>query len=136
MTAEFAQLAARLGLQEAAPLLPGAGQQSAHNQRPLELFFPFDPYLLPGSSHPLDLPQTYICWHAGHPRTLREPAPSCALDGEIGSDASSDDEIRHPQDSGALGGFKPLGAHSWVLRCLAVLSERCMPCRIYCILYL
>jgi RNA polymerase I-specific transcription initiation factor RRN3 len=34
--------------------------------RPFEMFFPFDPYLLPASAPHLDLPATYRAWRRGH----------------------------------------------------------------------
>ena len=38
-------------------------------QRPLEMFFPFDPYLLKRSSRHLHLRQSYVRWRHGHPST-------------------------------------------------------------------
>ena len=38
-------------------------------QRPLEMFFPFDPYLLKRSSRHLRLRQAYVSWRHGHPST-------------------------------------------------------------------
>eukprot|EP00884_Botryococcus_braunii_P013343 jgi/Botrbrau1/22009/Bobra.0024s0025.1 len=97
VTAEFAQLTGRLGLMDCGPLLPQEG--SGRQQRPLEMFFPFDPYLLPASARLLDLPQSYIRWHGGHPRTMRAHGPLPEPDGDADSDASSDDEIPHPGDA-------------------------------------
>ena len=38
-----------------------------HNARPLEVFFPFDPYLLRRSAKLLDLQTSYVKWRRGHP---------------------------------------------------------------------
>ena len=45
VVAEFSRLAQRLGLMETGGLLPQRAQ-AMRPQRPLEMFFPFDPYLL------------------------------------------------------------------------------------------
>ena len=45
VVAEFSRLAQRLGLMECGALLPQRSQ-AMRAQRPLEMFFPFDPYLL------------------------------------------------------------------------------------------
>ncbi len=45
VVAEFSRLVARLGLMDCAQLLPQRSQ-AMRAQRPLEMFFPFDPYLL------------------------------------------------------------------------------------------
>lgn len=45
VVAEFSRLAQRLGLMECGALLPQRAQ-AMRAQRPLEMFFPFDPYLL------------------------------------------------------------------------------------------
>ena len=45
VVAEFSRLVARLGLMDCAGLLPQRSQ-AMRPQRPLEMFFPFDPYLL------------------------------------------------------------------------------------------
>ena len=39
--------------------------------RPLETFFPFDPYLLKRSAVPLQLDDTYVSWRRSHPRGAR-----------------------------------------------------------------
>ena len=38
-----------------------------HTSRPLEVFFPFDPYLLERSSKGLELEKTYVKWRRGRP---------------------------------------------------------------------
>ena len=45
VVAEFSRLTQRLGLMECGALLPQRSQP-LRAQRPLEMFFPFDPYLL------------------------------------------------------------------------------------------
>ena len=52
--------------------------------RQLELFFPFDPYLLRRSAAHLALPSTYIRWRRGH--------PSGAVRAQLESESSSDSE--------------------------------------------
>lgn len=59
VVAEFAKLTAGLGLMECRTLLP-ATAQAARCQRPLEMFFPFDPYLLRRSAAFLDLRRTFL----------------------------------------------------------------------------
>lgn len=70
--------------------------------RPLEVFFPFDPYLLRRSSRHLDLPATYVRWRRGHPagaaraglRLIDGGSPGGQIyDGDSsGLDLSSDEE--------------------------------------------
>ena len=47
----------------------GAHASSMHprSSRPLEVFFPFDPYLLCRSASYLQLNETYVMWRKGHP---------------------------------------------------------------------
>jgi RNA polymerase I-specific transcription initiation factor RRN3 len=101
VSAEFARLTSRLGLMDCRPLL---AQQAAQPRplRPLEMFFPFDPYLLAGSARLLDLSHTYIRWHGGHPRVLMDDRADDDEDGEqaADSDVSSDDELPGADDSG------------------------------------
>ncbi len=52
--------------------------------RPLEMFFPFDPYLLRRSSTLLDLDATYVVWRRGH--------PASAVRAELESDSDSESE--------------------------------------------
>lgn len=86
VVAEFTRLAQRLDLMDCAALLPGRSE-AAREQRPLEMFFPFDPFLLRHSARHLDLGRTYVHWKAGHP--LAAPGPA---DGDA-SDMSSDEEV-------------------------------------------
>ena len=59
VVAEFTKLTARLGLLDCKALLPG-NAEAAQWQRPLEMFFPFDPYLLRRSAAFLDLNRTFL----------------------------------------------------------------------------
>lgn len=66
------------------PLPPEATAGSAlRERRPLELFFPFDPYLLRRSAQHLRLRETYVRWSRGH-STARpgEAPPGGAVEGE------------------------------------------------------
>ncbi|KAK9835138.1 hypothetical protein WJX81_000692 [Elliptochloris bilobata] len=72
VVAEFGRLARRWRLAECpvpAPETSGApaAATAAGGLRPLEMFFPFDPYLLRRSAAVLDLKRTYVRWRAGHP---------------------------------------------------------------------
>lgn len=59
VVAEFTRLTARLALTDCRALLPG-GADAVRCQRPLEMFFPFDPYLLRRSAAYLDLRRTFV----------------------------------------------------------------------------
>ena len=66
MVAEFSRLAQRLGLMECGALLPQRAQ-AMRAQRPLEMFFPFDPYLLRRSAQvpayfPIHIRICYAFW--------------------------------------------------------------------------
>lgn len=63
--------------------------------RPLEMFFPFDPYLLRRSARFLDLPSSYNTWLGAHQQ------------GTDASHFSSDDELEVPE-----GGMQKLQHHS------------------------
>lgn len=82
-----------------------------HNPRPLEVFFPFDPYLLRRSANLLELQKNYVKWKRGHPSgaarsgmgidksaVIFEDGASEDMEGEgssddsSGLDTSSDDE--------------------------------------------
>ena len=62
--------------------------------RPLEMFFPFDPYLLRRSARLLSLDTTYVRWRGGHPHAAE------AADGGDGGAAGA-----------AAGGAAAAGAH-------------------------
>ena len=59
VVAEFAKLTGHLGLLNCQAQLPDRAE-SAKSQRPLEMFFPFDPYLLRRSATFLDLQRTFL----------------------------------------------------------------------------
>lgn len=56
-----------------------------NKHRPLEVFFPYDPYLLARSASLLELDSTYVCWQRGH--------PSGAARAGLSSSSSSDDDM-------------------------------------------
>ena len=65
IAAEFVwQLAALPGLPDLSDLVPAERARGAAG-RPFEMFFPFDPYLLPLSRPLLDLKRTYRSWRHG-----------------------------------------------------------------------
>ncbi|KAI8468899.1 MAG: RNA polymerase I-specific transcription initiation factor RRN3-domain-containing protein [Monoraphidium minutum] len=96
VSAEFVRQAAALKLADLTPLLAAAQQRAAGGGadgggalgrpavRPLEMFFPFDPYLLRRSSRHLNLEKTYVRWRGGHPE-----AGGAESDGEDGGGAAA-----------------------------------------------
>lgn len=66
-------------------------------RRPLEMFFPFDPYLLKRSSRFLDLKASYVRWRRGHPHTVAAAAAS-------DSDDMLEDERAEDFSDGDSGG--------------------------------
>jgi len=58
---EFNRLMARLDLTDCRGLLPD-NAEAVRCQRPLEMFFPFDPYLLRRSASFLDLRKSFVRW--------------------------------------------------------------------------
>ncbi|KAL4436668.1 hypothetical protein ABPG75_003807 [Micractinium tetrahymenae] len=87
VVAEFGRQARMLGFAELAKLVRDwerRHSRAGHKQhRQLELFFPFDPYLLRRSAAHLALPATYVRWRRGH--------PAGAVRAEPASDSESDD---------------------------------------------
>lgn len=77
---EFSRLASRTGLLDIRghPAVAGAGVPKQRAARPLETFFPFDPYLLRRSGAVLRLEETYVRWQKRHPRGPR------GVDSEVG----------------------------------------------------
>lgn len=55
-----------------------------HNSRPLEVFFPFDPYLLQRSAKGLELEKTYVKWRRGKPSRK-----SCTGDNAAGTQVTA-----------------------------------------------
>lgn len=70
--------------------LPQDGEKRTH--RPLEMFFPFDPYLLRRSSRFLQLRSSYVQWRHGHPAT-----PSAS--GGVGAVAGAGGATAGPADA-------------------------------------
>ncbi|CAG9462066.1 unnamed protein product [Pedinophyceae sp. YPF-701] len=83
-------------------LLSGGGRV----RRALEMFFPFDPYLLRRSARPLCLGETYVRWRGGHPRGER------GVDSPEESAGVLASAVRESGDAppGVFGGHTPLGA--------------------------
>lgn len=98
VVAEFSRVSQRFDLMDCTPLLPGRSE-AARAQRPLEMFFPFDPFLLRHSARHLDLPRTYVHWKAGHPHAGPHAADNDA-DADA-SDMSSDEEVEGGSETGA-----------------------------------
>ncbi|KAJ9509497.1 hypothetical protein QJQ45_001961 [Haematococcus lacustris] len=61
-----------------------------HSQRPLEMFFPFDPFLLRRSSRFLELKLSYVRWRQGHPQA----APSSA---RLQGDSDDEEEVEEAE---------------------------------------
>ncbi|KAA6429038.1 MAG: hypothetical protein FRX49_01148 [Trebouxia sp. A1-2] len=81
---QFLQQAQRLSLLDCTSLQTNVA--AAHMQvRPLEMFFPFDPYLLRRSARFLKLPSSYNTWGGGHQHDTDA------------SHLSSDDELEVPE---------------------------------------
>jgi RNA polymerase I-specific transcription initiation factor RRN3 len=76
-----------------------AGGAQPHVLRPLEVFFPFDPYLLKRSARFLQLASSYTCFSHGHPHASGARRVAKGGDGEEagvlsdeGDDTTSEDE--------------------------------------------
>ena len=105
---EFTGLAARLGLMDCTALLPTRAA-AARAQRPLEIFFPFDPYLLRYSAEALDLRRTYVRWKQGHPRGGPAEGPDvCSAVKEANVDGFSDESSSEEESSSSSGKFGAL----------------------------
>jgi len=97
---EFARLGSSLGLLEVSghPAVVeaqlGGAPARRGAERPLEAFFPFDPYLLRRSGALLGLEETYVRWQGRHPRGARGvdsgAGEESGSEGSSGSDESSD----------------------------------------------
>lgn len=85
---EFVRQIARHGLGALPPPAAPPELMSRHGGRAaFEMFFPFDPYLLPVSAPPLALGATFRAWRGGH------VVPDAAADAAAaGSDADEDDD--------------------------------------------
>jgi RNA polymerase I-specific transcription initiation factor RRN3 len=96
VAAEFARQLAALGGPDLAHLLPGDAERAAA-LRPCEMFFPFDPYLLPLSQPRLQLRATYRAWRRGH---VVEAGAACAAAAPVAINASGDSSSDTSSDSG------------------------------------
>ncbi|KAF5828417.1 RNA polymerase I-specific transcription initiation factor RRN3-domain-containing protein [Dunaliella salina] len=84
VVAEFKHQVQAAGIADLSHITP-PDEVMRQAQRPLEMFFPFDPYLLKRSSGALGLSTSYIRWRHGHPR-------SSARHGNQGAGSDSEDE--------------------------------------------
>jgi len=113
---EFSRQSRYLGHDKVATILADweARATNAKCSRPLEIFFPFDPYLLRRSAEPLDLSHTYVSWRRGHPtcivpddadddarRVVENPAELSVSQ----SDDSSDSSMDESHDTGDSSAF-------------------------------
>ena len=98
---EFCRQAKFLGYDEVANTV---GQWETRNSssdagnrflRPLEIFFPFDPYLLRRSAVPLDLSHTYVKWRKGHPAAV---IPDEGNDGRVVGGSSDEDLVSYESE--------------------------------------
>ena len=97
---EFTSLASRLDLMDCSNLMTGAASASSlRPQRPLEMFFPFDPYLLRRSAAFLDLRRTFVRWKQGHSEAAPKAEHEDAREEE--SEYEEDSESEASSDSGA-----------------------------------
>jgi len=72
VVSEFARQSRHLGHELVTSIVANweARMTNVKYSRPLEIFFPFDPYLLRRSADPLDLAHTYVSWLRGHPTCI------------------------------------------------------------------
>ncbi|PNH03401.1 RNA polymerase I-specific transcription initiation factor RRN3 [Tetrabaena socialis] len=99
VAAEFVHQAAALGIVDCRSLLSQL-EPSSRSQRPLEMFFPFDPYLLKRSSRYLQLKHSYVRWRHGHPLA----AVAGAEAQEAGESEDDEDEGHGEDGAGVRGG--------------------------------
>lgn len=94
--------------------MPALSRPAPPQHRQLELFFPFDPYLLRRSAAHLSLPSTYIRWRRGHP----SGAVRAQLESESSSDSDedgeelSDSELSELEEEGAAAAGTAGGGES------------------------
>jgi RNA polymerase I-specific transcription initiation factor RRN3 len=117
VSVEFAKQAAALRLANLSHLLPASAAGSAPSSsaavrapvRPLEMFFPFDPYLLARSGRFLDLEHAYVRWRGGHPHVQ----PQDSADGAAGGSSALAGESSDADDASEDGpGVLLLGGSS------------------------
>lgn len=100
VAAEFVRQASVLGLADCSGLLPAADILGRPAMRPLEMFFPFDPYLLHRSSCFLELERSYVRWRGGHPQAAATvPDGDDILGGSDADAAESDDDADGDEDN-------------------------------------
>jgi len=114
--------------------------------RPLETFFPFDPYLLKRSAVPLQLDDTYVSWRRSHPRGARgvdtesseesegageeedgEDDTSSSFSQSVDASSSSSmgiESMQSPMDMGATPGGQDGGLLRYAHRPVALAARR------------
>jgi len=99
---EFGRQANTLGHRDVATIISEwetrivISETGGRYSRPLEIFFPFDPYLLRRSAIILDLPRTYVKWRKGHPTAT---VPDDGEDGRIVGGSSDEDLNSYESDT-------------------------------------
>jgi RNA polymerase I-specific transcription initiation factor RRN3 len=91
----------------AAAAAAGGGSLQPHQRthRPLEMFFPFDPYLLPNSAHHLDLDHSYRCWQKAKAADVDGNVEGGATgEGLEGSGSEEEEELDGISMDGTLNG--------------------------------
>ena len=101
--------------------------------RPLEIFFPFDPYLLRRSAAFLALGSTYVRWRRGHPAGAVRADLAPSSDSEDGSDSEAEEVSDEEEDAAAgavrgLVGFRPRYTHVCVCVCVCVCQGKGVGC--------
>mmetsp|Transcript_16634 Transcript_16634/g.46413 ORF Transcript_16634/g.46413 Transcript_16634/m.46413 type:complete len:331 (-) Transcript_16634:144-1136(-) len=101
---EFARQTAALGLLQCSKLAKEAqrkGDGAARESRPLEMFFPFDPYLLLRSRAFLQLPDTYVTWRSGHPSATKEDDDGTDSNASVAGSDEDPEDVAADEDDGA-----------------------------------
>lgn len=96
VVAEFTHQCRALGMP--LPPEPPAGA-APRERRPLELFFPFDPYLLRCSAQHLRLRETYVRWSRGHSTAGRGEGP---MEHVQGGDALVEESASEEEETASL----------------------------------
>ncbi|KAK9806667.1 hypothetical protein WJX73_005868 [Symbiochloris irregularis] len=107
---EFTSLAQRLGLLPAGACAAATAAAATHAQRPLEMFFPFDPYLLRRSADRLQLGSSYLAWDQRHVQGAAKPTAEETMQSEgmalhlrSGSAASNSEDETDSRSSDTSG---------------------------------
>uniref|UniRef100_A0A7R9VSW0 RNA polymerase I-specific transcription initiation factor RRN3 n=1 Tax=Chlamydomonas euryale TaxID=1486919 RepID=A0A7R9VSW0_9CHLO len=98
-----AAAAARSGSTVSSTAGVASGISGSRSCRPLDVFFPFDPYLLSRSARLLSLRETYISWRHGHPllrQAARPPADATASSRAASLGGSGGGNARPPHRHG------------------------------------